>query len=284
MHEFDDFSVFQENKGSFNDAMQFLSKLEREIRPNEMARRKGENQSTQSFLLKTALSATESGRALYRQNDRADAFLTSTWMALVKNKASLLAIKWKIKKFQPLSESTLRDLSQLSRNSEYLPNLSKILASDYGVILIVEPAFPAMRTDGCAMRLPSGVPVVGISLRYNRYDSFWFTLMHEMAHVVLHYDTLDNPIVDDLEDEEENETDIEVDANRLATDSLIPRNIYRKIMRDGNSLDQIVTYAQQAGVHPAIPAGMYRHKTKNYRIHSDIVHGIDVAEALGVER
>lgn len=284
MHEFDDFSVFQVNKGSFNDVMEFLSRLEREIRPNEVARRKSENQSTQSFLLSTALSATESKRAMYRQNDRADDFLTSTWMALVRNKASLFAVKGEVKEFEPLSESSLRNLSQLSRDVECLSNLSEIMARDFGVILIVEPAFPAMRTDGCAMRLPSGIPVIGLSLRYNRYDSFWFTLMHEMAHIVLHYDDLVNPIVDDLDDEGERVTEKEADANRLATDSLVPRNIYRKMMRDGDSVEEMLACAQQAGVHPSIPAGMYRHKKENYRIYSDLVHGVDVAGALGVER
>lgn len=284
MHEFDDFSVFQINKGSFNDAMDFLSRLEKEIHPSEVARRKIENQSTQNFLLNTALSATESKRALYRQNVRADAFLTSTWMALVRNKASLYAIKGEVKKFEAISESSLRKLSQLSRDVDCLSNLSEIMAREFGVILIVEPAFPAMRTDGCAMRLPSGIPVVGLSLRYNRYDSFWFTLLHEMAHVALHYDDLVNPIVDDLEDKEASETEKEADANRLATDSLVPRNIYRTIMREGDSMDQILACAQKAGVHPSIPAGMYRHKKQNYKIYSDLVHRVDVAAALGVER
>ena len=28
---------------------------------------------------------------------------------------------------------------------------------------------------------------VGITVRYDRIDNFWFTLLHELAHVFLHY-------------------------------------------------------------------------------------------------
>ena len=73
-----------------------------------------------------------------------------------------------------------------------------------------------------------------MSLRFARYDQFWFTLMHELSHICLHIDLLDSPIIDSLYDSEDNpienieEDEIEDQANMLARLSLIPRNIWAK--------------------------------------------------------
>jgi len=39
-----------------------------------------------------------------------------------------------------------------------------------------------------ALRLGNVRPVIGLTLRYDRIDNFWFCLLHELAHVGLHLD------------------------------------------------------------------------------------------------
>ena len=53
--------------------------------------------------------------------------------------------------------------------------------------------------DGAAF-LESGTPFVVYTGRYNREDNFWFVLAHEISHVPLHYDYLQTPFLDTLED------------------------------------------------------------------------------------
>ncbi|MGA3843425.1 ImmA/IrrE family metallo-endopeptidase [Ralstonia nicotianae] len=47
--------------------------------------------------------------------------------------------------------------------------------------------------DGVVFCLDDGHPVIGLSLRHPRLDIFWFTLMHELAHIVLHKELLTEP-------------------------------------------------------------------------------------------
>jgi len=45
---------------------------------------------------------------------------------------------------------------------------------------------PGVRLDGAALRTAGGRLVVGLTLRDPRLESFWFTLMHLVAHIFLH--------------------------------------------------------------------------------------------------
>ncbi len=69
--------------------------------------------------------------------------------------------------------------------------------------------------DGAAFYLNSN-PVIALTLRYDRIDSFWFTLMHELAHIVLGHQ---GAYLDNLDALEEN--DEERAANEKAADWLI---------------------------------------------------------------
>ena len=42
-------------------------------------------------------------------------------------------------------------------------------------------------------------PVIGLTLRHDRLDNFWFTLMHQLAHIVLHYNRAIGVFYDELE-------------------------------------------------------------------------------------
>ena len=46
---------------------------------------------------------------------------------------------------------------------------------------------------------PTGHPVVVLTLRHNRLDNFWFTLMHELAHLALHMNSDNTWYLDNLD-------------------------------------------------------------------------------------
>ncbi|MDZ8257668.1 ImmA/IrrE family metallo-endopeptidase [Nostoc sp. ChiQUE01b] len=63
---------------------------------------------------------------------------------------------------------------------------------------------------------------MALTLRYDRIDSFWFTLLHELAHIVLGYK---GSYLDNLDALEENEEEIE--ANQKAAEWLIHPQPYK---------------------------------------------------------
>jgi HTH-type transcriptional regulator/antitoxin HigA len=136
-----------------------------------------------------------------------------------------------------------------------------------------------MKIDGCVFKVASGNPVIGISFRYTRLDHFWFTLMHELAHVALHQEQLSSPILDDLESERPDL--IEREADRLASDSLIPRNEWRNCPAKYSLAEADVrSFAQKMGIAPQIVAGRLRREFRRHELFSGLVNEVNVREIL----
>ncbi|MDN4734704.1 ImmA/IrrE family metallo-endopeptidase [Vibrio parahaemolyticus] len=131
--------------------------------------------------------------------------------------------------------------------------------------------------DGALYKNSSGTPVIGVSFRYKRVDSFWFTLVHELSHVLLHYDLIDSLIIDDFDSKEE--TDIEAEANRLTRDLLIPKRAWRSSDARINKSEQSVLYlAEKLNIHPAIIAGRIRFENNNYALLNQIKNKITLED------
>jgi len=150
-----------------------------------------------------------------------------------------------------------------------------LLACDYlsqqGLPVIIERHLPNTYLDGSAILTNGERPVIALTLRYDRIDNFWFTLMHELAHVHLHigkgvgqfYDDLD---VDDQADLLENEADV------LAGEVLMPQAEWKNSPASKlKSPDAAQHLAKKLGIHPAIVAGRIRHESKEYRLLNNLV-------------
>ncbi|MDY0019773.1 MAG: ImmA/IrrE family metallo-endopeptidase, partial [Anaerolineae bacterium] len=97
-----------------------------------------------------------------------------------------------------LTEDLLRELVKLSK-FESGPTLARELLQKHGIALVILPHLPHTYLDGACFKSPSGRPVIGLTLRYDRLDNFWFTLLHELAHVYLHLENGDRVFFDDTE-------------------------------------------------------------------------------------
>jgi HTH-type transcriptional regulator / antitoxin HigA len=114
-------------------------------------------------------------------------------------------------------------------------------------------------------------PVIGMTLRYDRLDNFWFVMFHELMHIIHHLKKgkLEN-IFDNLDEDVENEIELEADA--LAGEALISSSEWsRALPRFLQSKESIETFASQIGISPTIVAGRIRREAKNYRILNDLV-------------
>jgi HTH-type transcriptional regulator/antitoxin HigA len=122
-----------------------------------------------------------------------------------------------------------------------------------------------------------GVPVIGLTLRHDRLDNFWFTLFHELMHVLLHLTSHavkpESPSVflDDL-DVAPGASPVEEQADQAARDALVPATAWeRSAVRYAIAPATVSQLALEIGVADAIVAGRVRHERKNFRLLSSMV-------------
>jgi len=58
-------------------------------------------------------------------------------------------------------------------------------------------SLPHAKIDGVCFWLDDSSPVIGLSMRHDRIDNFWFVLRHELEHVIQGHGKGDAPIVVD---------------------------------------------------------------------------------------
>jgi HTH-type transcriptional regulator/antitoxin HigA len=170
---------------------------------------------------------------------------------------------------QSLNSEWIADLARQSGESDG-PLRAKAMLEEAGVALIVEPHLPRTYLDGAAL-LFAAVPVIGMTLRYDRLDNFWFVLFHELFHVIKHLRKGKlHSIFDDLD--EASEDKIEREADALAREALIPSTAWdHALARYVQSEESIRVFAAELGISPAIVAGRIRHEANNYVILNDLV-------------
>jgi HTH-type transcriptional regulator/antitoxin HigA len=132
---------------------------------------------------------------------------------------------------------------------------------------------PKTHLDGAAMLGRSGTPIIGLTLRENRLDNFWFTLIHELVHAWKHLDAAKRrALVDENIEKRSGVDDIEQEANELASELLIPRAVWRRSEAFLNpTVNAIRTLAFELKISPAIVAGRIRFERQNYRLFSKLV-------------
>ena len=110
-----------------------------------------------------------------------------------------------------------------------------------------------------------------MTLRHDRLDNFWFTLLHELAHVALHFDSDEGQFIDDLDVEAKNDPK-EQEADKFAGETLIPTGVWKKSPASRLRSPEAATHlARELGIHPAIVAGRMRHHWKAFRLLNPLV-------------
>lgn len=212
---------------------------------------------------------------LYRKNDRArqnakmDPYALKAWcfqVLAIARQTSLPA------SYQEgvITEHFARGLVQQSWSKEG-PKLAQEYLGNAGIHLIYLPHLPQTHLDGAALKLSDGTPVIGLTLRYDRLDNFWFCLCHELAHVALHMKgSTEAVFIDDLSLGEVATVDSdhqESEADQWAQNVLIPSEVWEKcgVLKEPTP-SAVVELAHQLGIHPAIVAGRIRKELHNYRL------------------
>jgi HTH-type transcriptional regulator/antitoxin HigA len=115
------------------------------------------------------------------------------------------------------------------------------------------------------------VPVIGLTLRYDRLDAFWFVIMHELVHVLMHLGPENPSFYDDLDTEARSDPR-EAEADAVASEALIPSEEWNRSPASKlRSAEAAIHLARRLKIHPAIVAGRIRRAYKDYRVLSGLV-------------
>ena len=205
---------------------------------------------------------------MHQRGDRqADEMALLAWrMCVLRQARAVNAVREY--KHGTITPAWMRELAKLSTFDEG-PKLAREYLARHGITLVIEKHFKRTFLDGAAM-LDNDRPIVALTLRHDRFDNFWFALLHELAHVAKHL-TAEAPVfIDDLD--RSNPQKVEAEADAMAAEALIPEKSWRTAkVRTTLLSEDAIAFADEIGVHPAIVAGRLRHEEKNFRLLSHLI-------------
>ena len=163
-----------------------------------------------------------------------------------------------------LHSSVVEELRSLTTDPEETRRAPRLLA-DAGIRLLVVEPFRGSRIDGACFWLSDNEPVVAISMRYDRIDYFWHTLMHELEHVK-NQDGLANAnasIDTNRGERTSDQPDYEKQVENSAAQTLVAREELEDFIHRAGPLysyNSIKGFASRIGVHPGIVVGQLQRR------------------------
>jgi HTH-type transcriptional regulator/antitoxin HigA len=214
-----------------------------------------------------------------RRNARMDSFALQAWClhVLAEARANRPVVTYRK---EAIDEGFLRFLATLSRLPDG-PKRAVDALNQQGIAVVYARHLPKTHLDGAAMCTIEGIPVIGLTLRYDRLDNFWFCLLHETVHIWKHVSPEHSFFVDDLslsEADHEEDWSVEAEADSFAQNALIPNEAWSASgLPERATPSRVISFAQSINVHPAIVAGRIRKETQNYRLLTQFVGSNEVS-------
>ena len=180
------------------------------------------------------------------------------WLACARKYAQNIQAS----EYDPVGLTNLAErLSRLVADPENFATLPGEFAA-VGVRLVYVEAFPGSKLNGASFLLDGDTqqPVIALSGRGKRLDVVLFTLLHEVAHIVLGHVTHERLVID----EDSSDEPAEIAADEKAGQWQIPGGLPTPpaAVRRG----WIESNAQRIGIHPVVVLGrLQRDKALDYR-------------------
>lgn len=192
------------------------------------------------------------------------------WLFRVKQLADVIPSK-------PYSADGLRSaiakMEALLTEPEEGRHVAKILA-DCGVRFVVVEPLPGSKTDGVCFWLDQQSPVVGMTLRFDRNDNFWFVLRHELEHILRNHANNGLILDEDLGDGR-NVSVEEEEANTASQEFCVPPRELTDFVarvRPYFSEEKITKFSKRIKRHPGIVIG----QLQNYLSRPDLLNKMKV--------
>ena len=175
---------------------------------------------------------------------------SNAMVQIAVNKAlTVEAPKYNKKKF----ELAVKYALTLTRNHEQFYPLIRKAFLESGVIFEIQPNISGSKTNGATKKVGDNIMLMVNDRRLNA-DTFWFTLFHEIGHII----NGDYGISFEKEMGEKEEA-----ANKFAEDCLIPADQYQEFLKKGKfDLESIKAFANQIERDPGIVLGRLQNDKK----------------------
>ena len=162
------------------------------------------------------------------------------------------------------AKSLVSKLSELRNEPEQIRLVPRLL-SEAGIRFVVVEKFSSKaKIDGACFWLDDS-PVIGMTLRYDRIDNFWFVLRHELEHVI-NGDGKEQEIIDvDIQAEDADSLpEEEKIANEAAADFCVTKkkmdSFYRRKAPYISERD-VIAFSAMQGIHPGLVIGQIHNRT-----------------------
>ncbi len=180
-----------------------------------------------------------------------------------------------------LDDEFFGELRRLSFFTEG-PLLAREFLLKLGIKLVVVPHLEGTYLDGAVFFNLESVPIIAITLRYDRVDNFWFTLFHELSHLKLHLKDKDELFFDDLKSSVDL-SDIEKEADRFGQESLIPQKVWTSFHSPYLGEKDVKNFAREQRLSPAIVAGRIQKERNDYSVFRNLLGQDGVKKLFFVE-
>lgn len=147
------------------------------------------------------------------------------------------------------SVNAVRALTRIKEPEVFFPKLVA-LGLNVGVAIVCVRTPAGCRASGATHFSPSGTPIIQLSFRYRSDDHFWFTVFHEIGHLILHSSS---PMFVEGADYISSEEDAEADT--FAQDTLIRRDLQVELAGLGRDFKKVMRFARRIGTSPGVVVG-----------------------------
>ncbi len=276
-------SIAKNNADDFSSVISTANKMEWGNFPiKEMIRRKWiENiGGISTFFNSYPMSTQALHRKSYHGTNRPNEYSLLAWQTKVLYKAQEKIKAQEVNEFV-LSDRWVKELVSFSALPD-APIRAVDLLRKNGIVLVFERHLSKTYLDGAAMLTKEGIPVVGMTLRHDRLDNFWFVLLHELGHIFLHlFNGSSGVFFDDVEGGVDTNFK-EQEADKFALDNLISeKNWLLCVSRFQATSEAVIADSKRLNVHPSIVAGRVRKEKNNYTLLNEFVGSGMVRKTLG---
>lgn len=140
----------------------------------------------------------------------------------------------------------------------FLPRLREIF-SDCGVAFVLLPYLKNSGINGAVKWINQERVVLAMNDRRLNADTFWFSLFHEIKHV-LQQKTKTVFVSSSKQEMKEMDEKLEEEADTFSQNTLIPIRDYRQFAPSKYTSDaEIIAFAKKIGIHPGVVAGRLQH-------------------------
>ncbi len=184
---------------------------------------------------------------------QASPFAIATWLKLAEAEANAVET-------EPYNGGNLRKTIERIRSltlevpEAFEPELRRLCA-DCGVAVVLVPELTGTRISGATEWIDSDKAMIALSLRHKSEDHFWFTLFHEIGHILLH-----GKKQVFIENNGNRSEEAEIEADVFARDCLLSPKYYKSFVAHGSFFkSDIIEFAERIGISPGVVVGILQH-------------------------